>query len=510
MRKDLFYSIRKNGMILSATFGTIIVISAVLWYFDFRLSQEKNAYIIAHANDFFYEIHQQYSAMLTSLVEEILYSENKTKTQAYLDLEKLFQKIVNNTANIIYKMELLVSADGEEKVQLRYENYQKFRKLNNYKNSFISRKFSRLTQVRIGSNKLQARLIAYYSSPQGVIEIEQKIKKYWLYSSLFTVGVLMIYTVWMKFYLLPVRNVLSKLELVASGQVKIINNPKTLIETAYNKMIEWHKKLVEQEKNIVSINLARNLGHDLTNIIASARCDLDTLNSLLNELESSLKTEMNNYDKMLMFRETVSSLMYNTAFLQEIVDIYRSFSYLGKPIYQQTDLNDLLKRLVALFRLTTSARIKFIEKLSPNLPAFVVESRLLKLAIFNLINNSVEAVKTAFSVGYIPENEDGKISIISEWDGVNKSIILKVEDNGCGIRDKETGRLLSEEETAKLFEFDYTTKEKETGGGLGLAWVKTIICEYHQGKVLARNNSQGGATFTIILPELSSTRFGKS
>jgi hypothetical protein len=51
---------------------------------------------------------------------------------------------------------------------------------------------------------------------------------------------------------------------------------------------ELQRRFVEQEKSQVSIHLARNLGHDVTNIIASIRWDLDTLQTVFSESIGSI------------------------------------------------------------------------------------------------------------------------------------------------------------------------------------------------------------------------------
>jgi C4-dicarboxylate-specific signal transduction histidine kinase len=64
---------------------------------------------------------------------------------------------------------------------------------------------------------------------------------------------------------------------------------------------------------------------------------------------------------------------------------------------------------------------------------------------------------------------------------------IVLSDNGPGIQP---------EQLPHLFEPFFTTREE--GTGIGLAISKTII-ESHDGRIMADNNSQGGATFEIAL-----------
>jgi two-component system OmpR family sensor kinase len=72
--------------------------------------------------------------------------------------------------------------------------------------------------------------------------------------------------------------------------------------------------------------------------------------------------------------------------------------------------------------------------------------------------------------------------------------LIKVIDHGEGI---------PKQLRAKIFERFYrsdNSRNRDTGGsGLGLAIAKEII-DAHQGKIVAEETKDGGATFKITLP----------
>jgi two-component system C4-dicarboxylate transport sensor histidine kinase DctB len=71
-----------------------------------------------------------------------------------------------------------------------------------------------------------------------------------------------------------------------------------------------------------------------------------------------------------------------------------------------------------------------------------------------------------------------------------QTVSLTVRDNGPGIEDLDA-----------LFEPFYTTKQPGDGVGLGLAISSNIVTELG-GRLTARNGSEGGAVFELVLPAL--------
>ncbi len=92
-------------------------------------------------------------------------------------------------------------------------------------------------------------------------------------------------------------------------------------------------------------------------------------------------------------------------------------------------------------------------------------------------------------------DEGGSISLdIQETNLHGKSYIkLKVRDRGVGIPEDEIETIF------KKFTQSSRTKTGAGGTGLGLAISKRII-EAHSGQLWAKNNSDGGTTFSLLLP----------
>jgi two-component system, NtrC family, C4-dicarboxylate transport sensor histidine kinase DctB len=99
--------------------------------------------------------------------------------------------------------------------------------------------------------------------------------------------------------------------------------------------------------------------------------------------------------------------------------------------------------------------------------------------LINLLNNASDAL-SGRQHGHV------RILLASEKDRA----ILRVEDNGPGV---------PREQIARLFEPFYTTKERGSGTGLGLATVHRIVAD-HDGTVEYCPSGLGGAAFQLVFP----------
>ncbi|MDO4553952.1 MAG: HAMP domain-containing sensor histidine kinase [Lachnospiraceae bacterium] len=70
-------------------------------------------------------------------------------------------------------------------------------------------------------------------------------------------------------------------------------------------------------------------------------------------------------------------------------------------------------------------------------------------------------------------------------------IIIKLEDNGCGIPESKLPHI-----------FDYGITTKESGHGIGLSVVKELV-EKHHGHIYVRSLEQDGCDFHLIFPAFS-------
>lgn len=151
---------------------------------------------------------------------------------------------------------------------------------------------------------------------------------------------------------------------------------------------------------------------------------------------------------------------------------------------KETDLVDLLKRIVTLF--VPQAENKQIalelETMVKNL-LIKIDSQRLEQVIGNLIGNSLRHVPAG-----------GKISIDAQnYEG---SIVIKVSDTGSGIPEDELPFIFD-----RFWRSEKSRARVSGGAGLGLAICKQLV-EAQGGTISANNRPSGGLEVTIMFPEL--------
>lgn len=247
-----------------------------------------------------------------------------------------------------------------------------------------------------------------------------------------------------------------------------------------------HQQNVLRQRSEANIVLSKNLGHDLTNIIATSKLDLLAVRQVLNSGEMD-------GTRADLLRQSVEGLLDTTKFLQEIVNIYRSFSYVKRPQYERHHLNDLIEQFLLAFEPSVSTRVTVERLFAKDLPSLILEPRLLKLALFNVLTNALDAIKR----DYRPGAPAPTVRVVTSRDGVSGEFRIEIEDNGPGIRDAG-GRLLRRDELERIFQYGYSTKA-ENSEGLGLNWVRSIVEDFHAGEVRAENLSPRGARITLAI-----------
>jgi two-component system, NtrC family, sensor kinase len=133
-------------------------------------------------------------------------------------------------------------------------------------------------------------------------------------------------------------------------------------------------------------------------------------------------------------------------------------------------------------------KIALTVDIAPDLPAVQGDANQLQQCVLNLIFNAMDAMP-----------QGGRL-IIEGRQGLkgdhSRQVVLKVQDTGSGIADKDL---------PYIFDHFYTTKQQGYGVGLGLSTVYGII-QRHDGQVRVEHTSGAGTTFCLELPARETSR----
>ena len=217
----------------------------------------------------------------------------------------------------------------------------------------------------------------------------------------------------------------------------------------------------------LTASLAHELNQPLTAILANAQA----VRRILDADKADL----------VEVRAIVDDIVDDDKRASEVIGRLRGFLKKGTLERSSVDMSELVgqvARLVAGDAVLRSVGIRL--ELAPDLPGVYADRVQLQQVILNLILNGFDAMR---------DSEVGRRDLLlrTACDGTG-SVTVTVHDSGSGIERADVGH---------VFDAFYTTKAD--GLGMGLAIVKSIV-EAHGGRVEARNNPEGGATFSFTLP----------
>jgi len=163
--------------------------------------------------------------------------------------------------------------------------------------------------------------------------------------------------------------------------------------------------------------------------------------------------------------------------LNGIIEEFLTFSKSRRLDMRDYSITEVLRKMTDLIREEAASRGITLNTEWNDDPAIIpMDVDKLQQALFNLVKNAMESI-----------SGEGAITISLMADGRNRRII-RISDTGCGM---------TAEEVKKIFNPEYTTKQK--GLGLGLSLAHEII-RGHGGEIRVLSRENEGTTFEIILP----------
>jgi signal transduction histidine kinase len=204
------------------------------------------------------------------------------------------------------------------------------------------------------------------------------------------------------------------------------------------------------------------------------------LNSILHNAQAGEMLIATNRATPDMLQEILSDIRLADGRASEIIERHRMMLRNRELEKKPVDIHAVVRDSVSFVGHDMKARHIHLELDLPRDPCMIAgDPVLLQQVLVNLLVNAMDAM-----VDTPPERRRLRVQ---DSIGANR-VEVAIRDAGAGLPEQLDGR---------IFEPFVTTKS--SGTGIGLTIAHTIV-EAHRGTIDARNNPDGGATFTVTLP----------
>ncbi|MEW6130656.1 MAG: ATP-binding protein [Acidobacteriota bacterium] len=266
----------------------------------------------------------------------------------------------------------------------------------------------------------------------------------------------------------------SELKILASEFNRMADQlaeQRARIATEAEERLQLERKLRHSERLATVGRLAAGVAHEIG-------APLQVIDGRAKQLQESLDAPVEKRQRNLaIIRAQVDRI---SRIIRNLLNLARPYNLNLKKI----DLQQAIATVVEALE-TQAARAGVRIKLeSENGVAVKADADLLNQVLLNIALNGIQAMPGG---GFLCIRYTADAGI---KDG-ERFASIRISDNGSGI---------ANEHLLRIFDPFFTTKEVGSGTGLGLA-VSSRIVEEHGGWIEAGNNSEGGATFTIYLPQ---------
>lgn len=233
--------------------------------------------------------------------------------------------------------------------------------------------------------------------------------------------------------------------------------------------IEEMRKRLEQSERLSSLGqLAAGVAHEIRN-------PLNAISMASQRLQREyLPCEE---DKGQEFSRLTGVIRDEIRRLNVIIEDFLTFSRSRRLELREFSLTEVIQKLARLMGEEARARgITLTVKSAQDTLMVPMDVDKLQQALINIVKNAMESIDGAGSIDIVMEKQPGDRAVV------------RITDTGSG---------LAPAEIEKIFDPDYTTKEKGLGLGLPIAYE---IIRGHGGTIGVQSSPGRGTTFDISLP----------
>lgn len=238
-----------------------------------------------------------------------------------------------------------------------------------------------------------------------------------------------------------------------------------------------NEKLIRSERLAATGQLAASIAHEINS-------PLQAISVLLGSMGKQYQDNADLIENIDILKQAIGNIRDT---VRSLLDLNRP----GMELKQPGNVNEVIRQTLTLARnLLKRNKICVRLDLSSEIPNIQLSPQQMYQLFLNLINNAIEGM-----IGQIEalegdsRDEDPKKEIHISSRIESEQICIRISDTGPGIPEKDL-----------QFLFDpFFTSKKKMGLGVGLSICYGIV-EEHNGTIVAENDKDGGAVFTIRLP----------
>ncbi len=254
---------------------------------------------------------------------------------------------------------------------------------------------------------------------------------------------------------------------------QVLARNRELTRDLEDRVQEETRRVVELQKQVGQLQQLTALGY----LTATLAHDLGTPLHSIAGLAKLLQEQGNRPPDETRKLELI---IQQTQRLNTVIQNVRRATRPPEPHFEAVLVPDLLNETLPLVEpLTRKAGIELTVQLDGQLPRINADRSRVQTALFNLIQNAMEAMPTG-----------GRLTISGRADADRREVSLTVQDTGQGI---------PPELMERVCEPFFSTHQEEGMRGLGLAIVQDIL-KMHGGRIAIDSRPGQGTTIVITFP----------
>lgn len=231
-------------------------------------------------------------------------------------------------------------------------------------------------------------------------------------------------------------------------------------------------KVVQLQKQVDDLKQLTALGHLTANLAHDLGTPLHSIAGL-----ARLMLEREGWPPDVAHK--LNLIVEQTQRLDNVIQNVRKATRLPDPHFEVMSIQQILSETLPLVEPLTQKNHVAIDVFAERAVAPIYVDRYrIQTALFNIIQNSIEAMAGG-----------GKITITAEDDTAKKIVGISIADTGCGI---------SADELKKVCEPFFSSHKDEGMRGLGLAIVRDIV-KVHGGRMDIKSEPGQGTSVTLYL-----------